>query len=139
MNNIVIEKVWEDENVIELKITAVSEYVTAYQTCYTNTAELARIRNEISGFLNDFTHDYYIQIGKKEGNYTSAFSMNLKKANLTGHVNIEMDIEIADIDDRSHRCKFFVDGELGAIERFGMNLKYIGEGEIGEEISLYEK
>jgi hypothetical protein len=31
MNNIIYEKIWEDGNLIELKITAESEYVNAFQ------------------------------------------------------------------------------------------------------------
>ena len=33
-SNILIEKTWSDETVIELKVTAESEFVTAYQYCY---------------------------------------------------------------------------------------------------------
>lgn len=137
MDNIIIEKIWEDESVIELKITAVSNFVTAYQTCYTNEKDIYNISDRINEYVNDFDKDCYISVGNKEGNYTPAFSMDFQKANSSGHVNIEMDIEIADIDNRSHRCLFFVKGELGAIERLGRNMKYLCSGDIGEEICLF--
>lgn len=139
MDNIIIEKVWEDECIIDLKVTAMSKFVTAYQTCYTSKEEIEDISKMIIAFSKDFSRDYYVQIGNKQGNYTPAFSMNFQKADYSGHVKIEMDIEVADIDNRSHRCLFFVEGELGAIERLGKNLKNICEGAVGEEISLFEK
>ncbi len=138
MNNIVIEKIWEDETIIEIKITAISQFVTAYQNCYTDELTLLDISKKIVEFTNNFTKDCYIQIGEKEGNYTSAFSMNFMQANSSGHVNIEMDIEIDDIKNRSHRCKYFVEGELGAIERLGNKLKTLCKSAIGIQISLYE-
>lgn len=54
-----------------------------------------------------------MEFGKKEGNYTPAFSMCMSPADMSGHVKIEVDIEIADHDTRSHRCCFYVKSELG--------------------------
>lgn len=36
-----------------------------------------------------------MELGKKEGNYTPAFSMCMMPADMSGHVKIEVDIEIA--------------------------------------------
>ena len=51
MDNIIFEKIYEEieNDFIELKITGISEYVQAYQTCYVGNEFLAlcgkRIRN----------------------------------------------------------------------------------------------
>ena len=34
MDNIIIEKFWQDSNLIELQVTAKSEYAQAKQRCY---------------------------------------------------------------------------------------------------------
>ena len=78
-----------------------------------------------------------MEFGKKEGNYTPAFSMCMLPVDISGHVKIEVDIEIADNDTRSHRCCFYVKSELGLIERLGMALKKLIKEPDGCEVSLH--
>lgn len=138
MNNIVFEKVWQDDDLIELKILAESEFVTAYQKCYIQKIDLEEASNKIAKYSKEYSKDQYIEMGHKEGNYTPAFSMNILKADMSGHLKIEVDIEIADITNRSHRCQYFVESELGAIERLGINLVKLASADIGFKVSLYE-
>ncbi len=77
--------------------------------------------------------------GNKEGDYTPAFSMKIFPADLTGHVQIEVDLELADNDTRSHRCCFFVKTELGMVEAFGKSLLGLISDHTDTEISLHEK
>ncbi|MCM1088475.1 MAG: hypothetical protein NC419_09980 [Muribaculaceae bacterium] len=44
---------------------------------------------------------------------------------------MEVDIEIADNDMRSHRCCFYVKSELGLIEQLGMALEELITGQDG--------
>ena len=43
MNNLTFEKVWQENDLIELKITAVSKYVQAFQYCYIQRCDLIDI------------------------------------------------------------------------------------------------
>lgn len=63
--------------------------------------------------------------------------MELMKSDTRGHLKIEVDIEIDDIDDRSHRCKYFVNSELGAVERFGQKAMKLFDSPIGTTISMF--
>lgn len=81
MNNIIFEKVYQDDSLIELKITAESEFVTAYQKCYIEDKELIKISERICDYVHDFNTDCYLEFGKKEGNYTPAFSMYILPTN----------------------------------------------------------
>ena len=54
----------------------------------------------------------------------------------SGHMKIEVDIEIADNDARSHRCCFYVKSDLGLVERLGLSIKSLVTAPCGEEISL---
>lgn len=137
MNNIVFEKVWQDDDLVELKILAESEFVTAYQKCYIQQINLEEVSKKIIKYTKDFTKDQYLELGKMEGNYTSTFAMNLLKADTSGHLKIEVDIEVADIDNRSHRCRYFVESELGAIERLGHSLMKLVSADVGSKVSLY--
>lgn len=136
MDNIVLKKIWQDENLFELKISANSEFVTVYQSCYVQDKMLQEISIKICDYVNDFSQSCYLEFGKKEGNYTPAFSIYILPADTFGHVKLEVDIEIADNDTRSHRCCFYVKSELGLIEQFGIALKDLVTEPIGTEVSL---
>lgn len=137
MDNIIFEKIWQDANLIELKISASCEFASAYQSCYIQDKKLEEIAEKICCFAENFNEACYLEFGKKEGNYTPAFSMCMLPADISGHVKIEVDIEIADNDTRSHRCCFYVKSELGLIERLGMALKKSIIEPDGCEVSLY--
>ena len=137
-NNIIIKKVYEDNELIELKIMIDSPFVKAYQFCYIQDIDLIENAEKIIGYSKNFTNDCYVEFGKKEGNYTPAFSLKFLKANLTGHLKIEVDIEIEDNDERLHRCCCYVDSELGLVENFGLAMKKLVFAEVGSEISMLE-
>lgn len=138
MNNICIKKVWNDENLIEIFIEATSELVKVKQRCYIQEKELYENGEKILNYISTLKKDeIYIEFGKKEGNYTPAFSMCFIKKDILGHFLIEMDMEIADIKNRSHWCKFYIETELGRIEQLAIHLIKIAKNEVNE-FELYE-
>lgn len=136
IDNIIFEKIWQDGNIVELKIKAISEFVKAYQNCYVEDSFLKGIPEQFSKYINTPNRELYIEFGNKTGNYTPAFSMRFLPLDKLGHTKIEVDIEIADNNMRAHRCCFYVMGELGSIERLGKSLSKIADGIIGEICSL---
>lgn len=72
MDNITFEKIWQEENLIELKISANSEFVSAYQSCYIQDKELEKIADKIHYFVENYSETCYLEFGKKEGNDTPA-------------------------------------------------------------------
>ena len=137
MDNIWIEKKWQEDSLIELKISANSEFVTAYQDCYIQDCALDEISKKIGMYIVEKGESpCYLEFGHKEGNYTPAFSMNIFPKDSSGHVKIEVDMEINDNDLRAHRCCFYVNSELGLIEAFGSSLRRLITGEVGEEVAL---
>lgn len=137
MDNLIFEKFWEDGTLIEMKVTAISKFSTSYQMCYVDESKINELIDKIRMYSADYTQEVLIEFGKKNGDYTPAFSMKLMKADTRGHVKIEVDIEIDDIGDRSHRCKYFVESELGAIERFGQTASDFYHSSIGTCISMF--
>lgn len=136
MDNIIFEKIWQDESLIELKISANSEFVSAFQSCYIQDKKLAEIAEKICDFAGNYNEACYLEFGQKEGNYTPAFSMCMLPADMSGHVKIEVDLEIADNDKRLHRCCFYVKSELGLIEQLGIALKELIIEQDGNKVSL---
>ena len=64
MDNIIMEKIWEDECMVEIKVTAISQFVTAYQTFYTFEEKLYDIASKISNYKGSL----YVETGSKTGN-----------------------------------------------------------------------
>ena len=95
MDNIIFKKVWQDDNLIELEISASCEFASAYQSCYVEDKVLLEISNRIQKYIDNCNEPCYLEFGKKEGNYTPAFSMCILLADTFGHVQVEVDIEIA--------------------------------------------
>lgn len=62
--------------------------------------------------------------------------MKFLPSNRCGHVIIEVDLEISDNSTRDHRCCFYVEGELGMIERLGHELCILSEGGLGDIAAL---
>jgi len=137
MDNLIFEKVWKDNDLLELKFTACSEFVTTHQMCYIQDTVLSELAGKLCDFANNYTESCYLEFGNKTGNYTPAFSMCLLPADNFGHVKIEVDIEIDDNDTRSHRCCFYVNSELGLVEHLGCSLKGLVKAELGTRVEMF--
>lgn len=135
-DNLIFEKIYQDDNLIELKISAFSEYVSAYQNCYIQDTALLYIAKKICNYTHHYEESYYLEFGHKEGDYTPAFSMELLPADSFGHVKIEVDLEINDNDTRAHHCPFYVNSELGLVEQFGKSLERLVHEPVGGKVSL---
>lgn len=135
MDNIIIEKIWEDECMIEIKITAISKYVVAYQTFYITEEKL----NSIAGEISNYNGSLYIETGSKTGNNAPSFSMTVASYNSIGKLDIEVDIEIDDTNNRSHRCIYYVKSNIDSLKRLGNNLSTFYYSDIGTIISLHSQ
>ena len=136
MDNIIIRKTYQDTDLIQFEIHAMAEFISAYQSCYVDEIGLKEHADKIMAYTKNYEKDCYLDFGEKEGNYTPSFSLHLLKADLRGHAKIEVDLEIDDNNERKHRCCFYVQSELGLIEKFGKAMRGFSSAEIGAEIRL---
>jgi hypothetical protein len=136
MDNIVITKEWEDNGLLELHVIANNDFISVCQSCYIQDIDLKSNSDQIVKYLNDYSSKIDIVFGKLTGNYTPAFAISILPADCNGHVTVELDMEIADNDQRKHRCSFYVKTELGMIEAFGKDLKRLLTANFEESVSL---
>ncbi|MCQ2418205.1 MAG: hypothetical protein MJ085_00325 [Clostridia bacterium] len=135
--NLVFTKIWEDETIFELRISASNQYVSAYQDCYFDDEKLTQLSDFLIAYsLGKYDCDYF-ESGHKRGDCTPQFSLKLG-ADRTGHVTIEADLEIGDVTDRSHRCQMNVSCSLGELELLGRSLKTLAHNEIGASVSFVD-
>lgn len=140
MENIKIEKVYEDYDMIEIKISLEAEYINLFQFCYIQSGNLASIGNKILNYSFEPKDELYVEFGVKNGNYTPAFSLLFFPASINGKVKIEADMEIADDSNedirRKHRASFYVYTELGLVENLGKDLIELSQQDVYIEIVL---
>lgn len=110
--------------------------ITCIKSCLVFFDLSGMLKSDTIKCVKQLHQNCYMEFGKKEGNYTPAFSMDIIEISTSGYVKIEVDMEIADNDSRKHRCCFYVKSELGLLEKFGKELKGLIEGSIGEQVIL---
>ena len=139
MDNIIINKRWQSDELIELHVVAKSQYVTVNQNCYISMEDIIINSKLLEQYVNNYNNKIYIEFGNKEGNYTPAFSLMLFPLKNNGHLTIEVDLEIDDNNSRCHRCIFFIETELGAIERFAKKLSKIQDLSNDDYVCIYDE
>lgn len=140
MDNINIKKIWSDNELnSEIIIIAKSEYVNIMQQSYISQSESIDIGKQIILYSqSNGKEDLYVEFGIKSGNYTPAFSMKFLKLDNLGHINIEIDMEIDDNEERLHRCIFYVKSDLGSIEKMGNFILNISKSKIGTDFYIHD-
>ena len=135
-NNIVLKKIWKEDDLIELEIIVENDNACLRQKCYIQSDSLVDIGNRIEKYSIKGDTNLYVVFGNKGKEFTPGFSLLLYNADKHGHLRIEVDIEVDD-GSRDHRCQIFIYSELGIIQQFGIKLKHLLD-ESEEICSLYE-
>lgn len=135
MDNITIEKYMHDSDLIGLNVFIESTYVRVKQYCYVDKFQLEEASTKLKEFVSN-PEKCYIEFGHKTGNYTPAFSMEIERSDLLGHVRIELDLEIDDNTERKHRCQLYIFSNIGEIEQFGKDLVRLISMEVDTKIKL---
>ena len=78
MDNLLIQKVWNDDFVMEFRIVGISHYVSAHQDCYLDMKCVENTSELLNEVCNGSIKECYIVWGIKEGPYTPAFSFHMK-------------------------------------------------------------
>lgn len=139
MDNIIIRKIWQEDNLIELYVIAKSKYAMINQRCYISLEDVIKNTELIKKYVENCENEVYIEFGNKQGNYTPAFSLKLLPIDSHGHLIIEADLEIDDNSIRCHRCIFYIKTELGPIEHFANKLAKIEHLSKNDSICIYDE
>lgn len=138
MNNIIMKKIWEnkDDKLIELRIFCTNQFIKAMQDCYLSYQNLEFILKKLDDFIQNPNESCYLEFGRKTGNYSPAFSMEIYKINKFKKLEIEVDVEIDDNCERKHRSCFFVKSNFYNVKNFKDSLKSLIDKEKGYKIKL---
>ena len=136
MDHLTFTKAWEDIFCMELIVIARAEFISVQQSCYVDETFLREAAERIARFSADPQESCYIEFGEKHENSSEAFSMKLLPVDKRGYLNIEMDMEIDDNNERLHRACFFLRCTLTQITEFGKALGQLAHYDVGTSIDL---
>ena len=137
MDNLVIERIWEDIDFFEIKVTGQSELIRASVKSYTTVESINTLASGLAAFP-EIPNDRYVWENGEKGNDSTPFiSLEFFCADKLGHIIIEVYMELDDgASYDMHNCCFFIKTEIGLLNTFGKSLFALNERGIGQEIAL---
>lgn len=131
------ERIWQDNDFFEMKITCSSDYITATTNIYTTNQSINNLINGLCTFIHGKIDTCFWKNGEKGDDTTAYVSMEFIKKDSFGHIQIEIYMELNDGGSPSkHHCCFFVNTELGLLEKFQKDFHKIQMPFLGTKIAL---
>ncbi len=142
MNNIVIEKMTDAEDTVYLSFLVETDNIRVKQDFFDIcTADLIKAEDMLLDYFNN-NREVYIVFSDAFNNTTeNDFSLKIQPKNSKGNLKIEVsvrvDIDYNNLEECIHKCCFFINTDIGALEQFGKKIRNLIYGDIGTKISLY--
>ena len=136
-DNIIFEKLWEDNDLMQIKVVCSSSVATIITKIYVSNSLIDELVYQIKHFL-DGDIDEGLWANEYKGNSSTAcVSLQFLKKDNLGHIVIEVFAELDDGGDfTKHNCCFFVNTEYGLLMNFCNRLIQLKDMPAGHEIQL---
>ena len=136
-DNIVFSKIWQDDDLIELKVVCSSSVATITSQIYVSDSLIDELICQIKQFL-DKNYEEGLWANEDKGNESTAcVSLRFFRKDKQGHIVIEVFAELDDGGDYTeHNCCFYVSTEYGLLMSFCERLVQLKKSPIGYEIQL---
>ncbi len=132
-----IHKLWQDNELIQLKIVCSSEIITASAKIYVSDSLIDDLIYQIRQFLNGQVMESFWANEKKGDNSTACVSLRFFHKDKLGHVLIEVFMELDDGGNySSHNCCFYLNTEIGLLTTFCERLPQLKEKTSGIRLVL---
>lgn len=136
-DNIIIRKIWQDSDMVELRFVCLSPIVSVKSQIYVSDLSIDNLIGSIRLFLENYSEERTWTSGKKGNDTLACLSLRFIKKDNLGHIAVEIYAEIDDGGDYSiHNCCFFVNTEYGLLEQFCNKLTLLKDNAVGNEIQL---
>lgn len=136
MDNLIMRKVWKDDEFFEIKIIAISDDINISTKCYSSKEAMISMQNTFGQFLNNKeVTDCEISIGRLGGNNLPAVKFRTRK-DRTGHIIFDVTMELDDNAVPKHECNFYLRTDIGLLETLISNIDSFIYAPIDYEISL---
>lgn len=136
-DNIMITRIWEDVDFFQIQIECKTDLVVIREKVYITDNSIDELCGIIEMFLSERASSFFWQNGMKGDDTTPCISMRFVKKDKNGHVLIEVFMEIDDGGKlSSHNCCFYINTEMGLLQRFKEKLPKIMNHQVGIQVSL---
>ena len=136
-DNICIQKLWQDSELIQLKIVCSSAVITATTKIYVSDYLIDELICQINQLLYGQGKESFWANEKRGNHSTACVSLRFLHKDKLGHILIEVFMELDDGGDySSHNCCFYLNTEMGLLERFCKRLPMIKQNSLGAQINL---
>ena len=136
-DNIIFSKIWEDDDIIELKVECSSSVATISSQIYVSDSLIDELICQIKQFLDGNIEEGLWANEDKGNDSTACVSLRLFSKDKLGHIIIEV---FAELDDggnfTEHNCCFFIGTEYGLLMSFCKSLVCLKNHPVGYEIRL---
>ena len=136
-DNIIFSKIWEDDDMIELKVECSSSVANVLSQIYVSESLIDELIFQIKQFL-DGNIEEGLWANEDKGNDSMAcVSLRFSNKDKLGHIIIEVFAELNDGGNfTEHNCCFFVCTEYGLLMNFCESLVHLKNKPVGYEIRL---
>lgn len=136
-DNIIFSKIWQDDDLIELKVVCSSSVATVTSKIYVSDSLIDELICQIKQFLDENNAEGLWANEDKGNASTACVSLRFFRKDKLGHIVIEV---FAELDDggnyTEHNCCFFVNTEYGLLMNFCESLLWLKKNPAGYEIQL---
>lgn len=137
-DNIIFTKLWQDHEVIELKVVCLSSVATITSRIYVSDALIDELICQIKQFLEDNDKEGLWANEGRGNDSVACLSLRFFRKDKLGHIVIEVFAELDDGGDyTTHNCCFYVNTEYGLLMSFCENISRLKENPIGCEVQLW--
>ena len=136
-DNIILSKIWEDDDMMELKVMCSSSVATITSKIYVSDHLIDELICQIKQFLDGNIEEGLWANEAKGNDSTACVSLRFFSKDKLGHIIIEVYAELDDGGNYTeHNCCFFVGTEYGLLMNFCESLVCLKNQPVGYEIRL---
>ena len=124
-DNIILEKIWEDSNLIELTVVLSSSSVCVKRKLYTNETVLFALAHCMKAFLNEKKSRAFWKTGEKGSKGIPLLALEFYWLNRRGHICIIVNTELEGDEDVLQHCQFCIKTEIALLENFANKIEIL--------------
>lgn len=137
MNNLLLEKVWEDTDFYQIKVKALAENISAETKVYVTKENIIALSDSIQNLIDKRYSEFYWEIGDTDLSAESFFSIRLTEYDKRGHFKFVLKFGFQNDDNEDYGCSFPITTETGLLLHFAKNVLLLNKDNSFESCMLY--
>ena len=138
-DNIRMEIIWQGDDYFEISLTCCNKMISATTNIYVTDEIINDLELSINQLVRNTKEMAIWKVGERGNDSIPCVELKFFQHDLHGRILIECFMEIDDGGSfDKHNCCFYVNTELGLLQRFGLNVAFLKTKEKRASISLLD-